>query len=582
MNQWGLSKKIWSVLGLLSFAFAFVFSTVYALHSMNKIQASMNIITGDIVKRDQLTSEIQDNQRQMTIAALETLAQSDLEKMKKSRERYDATGKEQDQSTQTYRQLASEKGKAFLDRYLAAMKKWDIAIQKSMDLAQAGKDREALDAFNSVDESRVAMRNVVGEMNELTASQLAAASAEANEAASRALWISILIAASSILVSLAVAFIVLRVTNRAISEVVRNLSDGSTQVSAASAQIASAAEELSQATTEQAASLGETAAAIEEMNSMVGKNSENARSTSSTSVISQQKAGEGKSVVEKMISSMDEINTSNNNIMEQVNQSNARIAEIVNVIEEIGNKTKVINDIVFQTKLLSFNASVEAARAGEHGKGFAVVAEEVGNLAQMSGNAAKEISSLLEESVNKVNSIVSETKTRVEKLITDGRETVESGAQVARQCGEVLDEIVQNVSNVSSMANEISSASQEQSRGVTEITRAMGQLDQVTQQNAATSEEAASAAEELSAQAEAMRQAVAHLVVTIEGGRRDFAATSAPAPTPAKTPAQKTATAPSAKVVPLNREPAAVPAQSFKKAAGDGTVPSYDDKGFNE
>ncbi|MBX3034070.1 MAG: MCP four helix bundle domain-containing protein, partial [Bdellovibrionaceae bacterium] len=431
MNQWGLSKKIWSVLGLLSFAF--VFSTVYALHSMNKIQASLNLITGDIVKRDQLTSQLQDNQRQMTISALETLAQTEADRMKETRERFDKARKDQDEGTKTYESLASEKGKAFLKDYLATMATWDIIMTKTMDLAQAGKDREALAAFNSAEEQRVGMRKTLASMNELTAAQLAAASTDANEAASRALWISILIAASSILVSLTVAFIVLRVTNRAITEVVRNLSDGSTQVSAAAAQIASAAEELSQATTEQAASLGETAAAIEEMNSMVGKNSENARSTSSTSVVSQQKAGEGKNVVEKMISSMDEINSSNNNIMEQVNQSNARIAEIVNVIEEIGNKTKVINDIVFQTKLLSFNASVEAARAGEHGKGFAVVAEEVGNLAQMSGNAAKEISSLLEESVNKVNSIVSETKTRVEKLITDGRETVESGTQVARQ-----------------------------------------------------------------------------------------------------------------------------------------------------
>jgi methyl-accepting chemotaxis protein len=78
--------------------------------------------------------------------------------------------------------------------------------------------------------------------------------------------------------------------------------------------------------------------------------------------------------------------------MNQINYSNEQMSEIVKVIQEIETKTKVINDIVFQTKLLSFNASVEAARAGEQGKGFAVVAEEVGNLAQMSGNAAKEIS----------------------------------------------------------------------------------------------------------------------------------------------------------------------------------------------
>src|SRR5690606_27092464 len=101
------------------------------------------------------------------------------------------------------------------------------------------------------------------------------------------------------------------------------------------------------------------------------------------------------------------------------------------------------------------NASVEAARAGEHGKGFAVVAEEVGNLAQMSGNAAKEIGSLLEQSVHKVNEIVNETRTNVDRLMVEGKSTVERGMQVAQQCGSVLDEIVQNVSLVSSMASEI-------------------------------------------------------------------------------------------------------------------------------
>lgn len=102
-----------------------------------------------------------------------------------------------------------------------------------------------------------------------------------------------------------------------------------------------------------------------------------------------------------MIHSITEISESNDRIMSQVADGNRKISEIVQVISEIGNKTKVINDIVFQTKLLSFNASVEAARAGEHGKGFAVVAEEVGNLAQMSGNAAKEISDMLNGSVSR-------------------------------------------------------------------------------------------------------------------------------------------------------------------------------------
>lgn len=358
-------------------------------------------------------------------------------------------------------------------------------------------------------------------------------------------------------------------TLRSISD---SISEASTQVSAASGQIAASSQQLSQAATEQAASLEETASAIEETSAMVKKNSENAKSTASVSGESQTSAEQGKQVVEKMLQSMEAINHSNAVIMQQIEHSNNQFGEIVKVIAEIGNKTKVINDIVFQTKLLSFNASVEAARAGEHGKGFAVVAEEVGNLAQMSGNAAKEISSLLENSTQKVESIVQETKSKVGSLIADGKLKVEEGTNVAKQCSDILTEIVKNVSSVSLMSKEIATASDEQSRGVHEITKAMGQLDAVTQTNAATSEEAASAAEELSAQAEALRSLVVDLVFTVNG--RD---TGAP---PVSAPKEKLFTKPASegKVVAFTPRPAAAP---LKKAAGDER-PAHDDSRFTE
>jgi len=214
---------------------------------------------------------------------------------------------------------------------------------------------------------------------------------------------------------------------------------------------------------------------------------------------------------------MGEINESNAHIMEQIDESNKRIAEIVKVINDIGVKTKVINDIVFQTKLLSFNASVEAARAGEHGKGFAVVAEEVGNLAQMSGNAAKEITTMLTSSTEKVESIVKDTKTKVEALISVGKSKVEAGTTIAHQCGDVLNEIVDNVSKVSNMAVEISAASDEQAQGVGEISKAMHQLDQVTQQNTQASQELASSAETLAHQSTSVRATVNSLTKTIYG-----------------------------------------------------------------
>lgn len=307
--------------------------------------------------------------------------------------------------------------------------------------------------------------------------------------------------------------------SKSIRAVSVELATGADEVTKAASKISETASVLSLATSSQASSLEQTAASIEEMSSMVKKNADNAHRTSQIAEDSQRSATKGKQVVQSMITAIAEINTSNSTIMTAINESNEKISEIVKVIADIGNKTKVINDIVFQTKLLSFNASVEAARAGEHGKGFAVVAEEVGNLAQMSGAAAHEISSMLEDSIKKVEITVNETKQKVESLIWDGKEKVETGTHIAQQCGNVLDEITQNIMTVTQMAQEISTACLEQSQGVHEITKAMNELGQVTQANAGTSEESAGASKELTGQADNLHHIVQVLVDTVNGSK---------------------------------------------------------------
>ncbi len=341
--------------------------------------------------------------------------------------------------------------------------------------------------------------------------------AEARSAAAMTNKLVLIMVIAGIVLGLGVGWVFSSGMAKTISAISDALGANADRVTVASTQIASSSQSLSQATTEQAASLEETAASLEEIGAMITKAADSATTTASSSKESHEKAEQGQQAVNQMMTSMEEISQSNAAIMEQIETSNRQMAEIVKVIQEIGNKTKVINEIVFQTKLLSFNASVEAARAGEHGKGFAVVAEEVGNLAEMSGNAAKDISEMLAGSISKVEGIVNDTKVKVEMLVEQGKQKVSSGVDVARQCAEVLNEIVQNVSRVSGLAEDISSASKEQSQGVAEINKAMGQLDTVTQQNAGTSEETARAAEELSAQARSLKDAVLELKLAIEG-----------------------------------------------------------------
>lgn len=298
----------------------------------------------------------------------------------------------------------------------------------------------------------------------------------------------------------------------------------SKQVRESATDITGASRNLAEAATQQASALQETAASIEETNAMIKKSSENANRSQEVSAESQTVAERGKQSVSEVIFAIEDINRGNQDIVTQINESNRQISDIVKLIGEIESKTKVINDIVFQTKLLSFNASVEAARAGEHGKGFAVVAEEVGNLAQMSGNAAKEISDMLAGSVQKVEGIVNDTKHRVESLVSDTKQKVEHGTEVARRCGDVIDEIVSKVENVNRMIGEISSASKEQTIGIGEITKAMNELDQVTQENAATSEQVSGSAEKLSGQADSLFGVVMELREVVQGSNATKAA----------------------------------------------------------
>lgn len=453
------------------------------------------------------------------------------------------------------------------------------------ELKQQGKQIEGAQIlYGEAGKLRSQLKGMLDTFVERNTNLMSVAAKEAETEYNAARWLMILITSCSMIIGLTLATFILRAMSLTINQVISNLTDNSNQVTAAAQQIASSSEELSQAATEQAASLEETAASIEEMNSMVQKNAENALRTSELAVSSSNSAEKGKIVVNDMINAINDISVSNNTIMVQVDDSNQKISDIVKVIAEIGNKTKVINDIVFQTKLLSFNASVEAARAGEHGKGFAVVAEEVGNLAQMSGNAAKEISSMLESSIQKVEGIVNETKQKVSYLIQDGKHKVEVGSEIAKQCGDVLNEIVSNISNVTQMANEISTACQEQSQGVQEITKAMNQLDQVTQTNASTSEEAASSAEELAAQADSLKTVVSTLIKTIRGDKGSaFAEASNFAAVPVREKSEQRSYAPN--VVQMKQKKATVRSATtpkFKRASGGSGIPSENDPRFED
>jgi methyl-accepting chemotaxis protein len=399
--------------------------------------------------------------------------------------------------------------------------KLDPAEQEVMRLVAANQIKEAQTYYVK---NYMPLRALYMELHSALSAQVKSEVEHATHAVDQDMKRSAILIISSLLAGLFAvgALIVWSVSrlSKNITSLVEKLFEGSNVVAGASSQVSETGQDLAQSSTQQAAALQQTVASIEQVSAMVGKNAENAKRSAGVSEASHQAATRGKDVVQEMIGSIHEISQSNDEIFKQVEQSNREISEI-------GNKTKVINDIVFQTKLLSFNASVEAARAGEQGKGFAVVAEEVGNLAAMSGKAAKDISDMLAESLSKVEGIVNNTASRVESLIQSGKSKVDAGTQVAQKCGQVLDEIVGNVGDLKRMVQEISTASHEQAQGVEEITKAMSQLDQVTHRNSSASQKSSEAAHQLSGQAVELKALVAALTFQVRGGIEDQGAEKA-------------------------------------------------------
>ena len=258
--------------------------------------------------------------------------------------------------------------------------------------------------------------------------------------------------------------------------IVSQVRNGTMTIAQASTEITTGNHDLSSRSERQAGTLEETAASMEELTGTVRQNADNARQANQLAESASRVAQRGGAVVAQVVETM-----------ASINDSSKQIAEIIGVID----------GIAFQTNILALNAAVEAARAGEQGRGFAVVASEVRSLAQRSAAAAKEIKTLIGDSVSKVD----------------------AGAKLVDEAGSTMEEIVTSVKHVTDIMAEISLASQEQSTGIEQVNRAIGQMDEATQQNASLVSQAGASAGSLHEEAQNLTRLVSLFKLETAGHR---------------------------------------------------------------
>ena len=247
--------------------------------------------------------------------------------------------------------------------------------------------------------------------------------------------------------------------------IVSEVRTGADTIATAAHEVSQGNMDLSSRTEQQASALEETASAMEQLTSAIKLNADSATQASDSAQSASAVAMQGGEVVGQVI-----------NTMNSIAVSSKRIVEIIGVIDSIA----------FQTNILALNAAVEAARAGEQGRGFAVVAGEVRNLAQRSAVAAKEIKSLIDDSVNQVD----------------------EGSKMVEQAGQTMQRVVASIKHVSDIIAEISTSSREQSAGIEQVNIAIVQMDDSTQKNAAMVEQSTAAARSLQSQSEQLTDSV--------------------------------------------------------------------------
>ena len=471
MKHWTIAKRI--LAGFLTLIAIAALANTLIYFKLSSISAqSRDLVTNWLPSSLNLIS-IRSELRAAQNDLLENMATVDPQETKQLDADFVAKLADVEKQLQQYKDSGSidqDRGEqAYYDRVSSSFLTLKDKINRLRDLIVAVKNDEASQLY--VQEVRPAMRAAIDALQGEIKFNTDLAYSVGNETlvlVTRTILLLVAGVAASILLGIAIAWVIVSGTSEILRRVAKSLADTANEVSTAAGQVASASQGLANGASEQAASLEETSASLEEISSMTRRNAENAANAQDISAATTDATQAGSRQMGEMVDAMSSIKSSSDNVSKII---------------------KTIDEIAFQTNILALNAAVEAARAGEAGAGFAVVADEVRALAQRAAQASRETAEKIQESIQHST----------------------HGVAISDKVANDLGMITAKTREVDGLVKEIASASKEQSQGLAQITDAVAQMDKVTQSNAASAEETAAAAEELSAQSRNLLESVSDL-----------------------------------------------------------------------